>query len=194
MSAEKYLIVTADNSFQIYIRNILGPRGYTFLDTCHDAILLMRLIRSYSPDLLIVDISSKIKDLRGVVEAVDDELLCTCILVGDDSDFDKFDMVESSKCLSYCYKGQERETLTHTVALGLLNFKRISKLEGKLKEMAETYETRKAVEKAKWILMDRHSIGENEAYQKIRKKSMDTRLTMRAIAEAIICTYEIEKG
>jgi len=194
MAGERYLIATVDNNFQITIRNILNPSGYTYLDNCQDAVSLMKLIRSYCPELVIIDLSSPIRDLRGVIEAVDDELLCTCILIGDQQAIETCDILERSKAILYCLKGQEREALVQSVVLGVLNFKRIAKLDKKLKEMTETYETRKAVEKAKMILMERHEIAENEAYQRIRKKSMDARLTMRAIAEAIICTNEVEKG
>ena len=60
-----------------------------------------------------------------------------------------------------------------------------------LKEMTENYESRKVVERAKWILMERNNLNENEAYDRMRKKSMDSRMSMRSIAEAIIFTYEI---
>lgn len=194
MAGEKYIIATADNNFQITVRNILNPRGYTFLAHCHDAVSFMRLIRTYTPDIVIADLSVKIKDIRAVIEAIDDELICTCIIIGEPMDMEMFDIVDKAKAAVYCSKGHERESLIHTIELGILNFKRIAKQERKLKEMAETYETRKAVDKAKWILIDKYKITEHEAYQRIRKKSMDTRFTMRAIAEAIICTYEVERG
>lgn len=194
MAGERYLIATAENNFQITIRNILNPRGFCFLDNCHDSAVLMRLIRSYSPDFVVVDLGSHMKEVRGVIEAIDDELICTCILMGDEGEIEDFDILDKSRILSYCYKNRQKELLAYSVELGIFNYKRISRLEKKLKEMTETYETRKAVDKAKWILMNRHNICENDAYQRIRKKSMDTRLTMRAIADAIICTYEIEKG
>ena len=57
--------------------------------------------------------------------------------------------------------------------------------------MTENYESRKQVERAKWILMERDELSENEAYERIRKKSMDNRMSMKSIAEAIIYTYEI---
>jgi response regulator NasT len=72
-----------------------------------------------------------------------------------------------------------------------MNYRRVSDLNKKLKEMTENYETRKAVERAKWILMDREGISENEAYERMRKKSMSTRTPMKALADAIIFAYEI---
>ncbi len=53
-------------------------------------------------------------------------------------------------------------------------------------------ETRKKVEKAKGILMKEQKISEEEAYNLIRKTSMNKRVLMRVVAEAIILAYEIK--
>jgi response regulator NasT len=36
-------------------------------------------------------------------------------------------------------------------------------------------------------------LNEDEAYRKIHKKSMDTRKTMKEVAEAIILAFDIQK-
>jgi GAF domain-containing protein len=61
----------------------------------------------------------------------------------------------------------------------------------KTKVIQEELETRKLVERAKGILMKHHSLGEEEAFKRIRKASMDSRKTMREIAEAILLTEKM---
>jgi len=61
----------------------------------------------------------------------------------------------------------------------------------KTKIIQEELETRKKVEKAKGILMRRQDLSENAAYELIRKTSMNKRLSMKEIAEAIILSFEI---
>ena len=56
----------------------------------------------------------------------------------------------------------------------------------KTKVIQEELETRKLIERAKGILMKRHNLSEEEAFKRIRKGSMDSRKTMREIAEAIL--------
>ena len=63
----------------------------------------------------------------------------------------------------------------------------------KTEVIKEELETRKKVEKAKGILMKEQNIDEEEAYRIIRKSSMDKRLNMKDIAEAILLAYEIRK-
>ncbi|MBM3248067.1 MAG: GAF domain-containing protein [Candidatus Omnitrophica bacterium] len=64
----------------------------------------------------------------------------------------------------------------------------------KTKVIQEELETRKKVEKAKGILMREQNILEDDAYNLIRRSSMDKRVPMKEIAEAIILSYEIKKG
>jgi len=57
----------------------------------------------------------------------------------------------------------------------------------------EALETRKTIERAKGLLMKKFNIAEDEAYKTIHKKSMDSRKSMKEVAEAILLTLEQEK-
>jgi len=63
----------------------------------------------------------------------------------------------------------------------------------KTKIIQEELDTRKKTERAKGILMEERNINENEAFSLIRKSSMDKRISMKEIAEAIILSYEIRQ-
>ncbi|MBU4377386.1 MAG: GAF and ANTAR domain-containing protein [Candidatus Omnitrophica bacterium] len=58
----------------------------------------------------------------------------------------------------------------------------------------EELESRKIVERAKGILMKKEALSEEEAYQRIRRYSMDKRRSMREIAEAIMLNEELGKA
>lgn len=60
-----------------------------------------------------------------------------------------------------------------------------------LKEMLET---RKLIEKAKGILMKEFQIAEDKAYKLLHKKSMDRRISMKEVAEAIIISNEFKNS
>ncbi len=66
-----------------------------------------------------------------------------------------------------------------------------TKLRNEVLKTKEDLENRKKVEKAKGLLMENLGINEKQAYEKIRKKSMDSRKTMPEIAEAIILAHEL---
>ena len=64
----------------------------------------------------------------------------------------------------------------------------------KTRVIQEELEARKKIEKAKGIFMREQRISEEEAYSLIRKSSMDKRMSMKDIAEAIILAAELKKG
>lgn len=57
----------------------------------------------------------------------------------------------------------------------------------------EELETRKLVEKAKEILMMRRKLSGEDAFKWMRKRSMDTRKSLRNIAEALILSEELNE-
>ena len=61
----------------------------------------------------------------------------------------------------------------------------------KTRVIQEELETRKKVEKAKGILMKDQGISEDEAYKLLRKSSMNKRVSMKEIAEAVIISQEL---
>ena len=64
----------------------------------------------------------------------------------------------------------------------------------KTKVIQQELEARKKIERAKGILMKEQKLTEEEAYNLIRKSSMDKRVHMQNIAEAIIISHEVRKN
>jgi signal transduction protein with GAF and PtsI domain len=61
----------------------------------------------------------------------------------------------------------------------------------KTKVIKEELETRKMVERAKEILVRRRSMDVNSAFRWIQKRSMDSRKSMREVAEAILLSEDL---
>ncbi len=62
----------------------------------------------------------------------------------------------------------------------------------KTKVIQEELETRKLIERAKEIIMRRQNIDGEQAYRWIQKRSMDTRKSLRRVAEAIMLSEELQ--
>lgn len=78
-------------------------------------------------------------------------------------------------------------TVANQAAVAIFN----TKLMVDAQVIREELETRKLVERAKEILMQRRNLGGEEAFKWMRKRSMDTRKSMRNIAEAVILSEEL---
>ena len=71
-------------------------------------------------------------------------------------------------------------------------FEELSALREEAADLTEALASRKAVERAKGILMRKDGIDEAEAFRRIRAASQKTGRTMRVVADALIATFETE--
>lgn len=90
----------------------------------------------------------------------------------------------------YSFSKTEVNLLTavaNQAAVAILN----TELMVKTKVIQEELETRKLVERAKEILMQKKKLNGDEAYRWLQKKSMDSRKSMRQVAEAVLLSSEL---
>jgi len=80
------------------------------------------------------------------------------------------------------------KTVANQAAAAIIN----TELMVKTKVIQEELETRKLVERAKEVLMRRRKMEGNDAFRWIQKRSMDSRKSMRHVAEAILLSEELE--
>ena len=91
----------------------------------------------------------------------------------------------------HAYKKQLIQTLRNTImrlrqSRTPANDQQIITLEAEVADMVERFETRKLVDRAKGLLNEKMGLSEPEAFRWIQKASMDRRLTMHDVAQAII--------
>jgi signal transduction protein with GAF and PtsI domain len=79
-------------------------------------------------------------------------------------------------------------TVANQAAVAIMNTELIVKTQVIQQEL----ETRKLVERAKEILMKRRNKNGEEAYRWLQKRSMDTRTSIRRVAEAVLLSEEID--
>lgn len=78
-------------------------------------------------------------------------------------------------------------TVANQAAVAILNTELIIKT----KIIQEELRSRKKIERAKEIIMERHAINGDDAYRWIQKRSMDSRKSMLEVAEAILLSNEL---
>ena len=78
-------------------------------------------------------------------------------------------------------------TVANQAAVAIFN----TELMVETKVIQEELETRKLVERAKEVLMRRRNMTGEQAYRWVQKRSMDSRKSMRQVAEAILLSDEL---
>jgi two-component system, response regulator PdtaR len=168
------------------IRTALQRSGYTVGEVCTSGNEAIRRVRMGATDILLINL--EMPDMTGleVATIVGDENLCSVILfVSMDTRALCEDIVEDYD-ITLFPKPVNMSALQNTIDIVLQGRRRMGRMEKELTELKTGLENRKVIERAKGILMKRKSISEGEAYRRIQKMSMDSRVAMKDIALKII--------
>jgi two-component system, response regulator PdtaR len=94
--------------------------------------------------------------------------------------------VEASTLHAVLTKPATRQAILTNLILARNNFRYERRLQTKVSRLEETLRVFRKVEQAKLILMRQRTIGENEAYDYLRRQAMNKRVSVAAIATAIV--------
>lgn len=188
MEYGKFIVSGEDKKVLANIKNALASNGHIYIGYSKEPFSILRHIRSCIPDLLIIEVCNNFKELKPILEVIDEDLLAACIVILDTRNEEIFNFLASTRVMTYITKPVFDETLLQIADITLMNYKRVLEYEQRVKKLNDTLESRKVVEKAKWLLIEQDGYTEAEAYEIIKKKSRDNRMPMREIAEALILT------
>lgn len=192
--AQTRVIVADDESIiRMDLRETLTALGYLVVGEVGDGLSAVNLARELKPDVVIMDI--KMPDLDGIAAAkiLTEEKIAPVLLL---TAFSQQELVEGAKeagVVGYIVKPFRESELGPAIEVALARFREFRVLEKENTDLKDQMETRKLVERAKGVLMDSRGLKEAEAFRRIQKLSMDTRKSMREIAEAILLSQEIGK-
>jgi AmiR/NasT family two-component response regulator len=82
-------------------------------------------------------------------------------------------------------------TVLTSLAIARAQFLYEQRLRTRIDKLDETLRAFRSVERAKNILMEKRKLGEEEAYHFMRRKAMSQRVSIGAVAAAIIDSYDI---
>jgi signal transduction protein with GAF and PtsI domain len=101
-------------------------------------------------------------------------------------------VINSYTAHEHSFTAEERKVLQAVANQAAIAIENTSLME-KSFEMQEALEVRKTVERAKGLLMRSKHISEEEAFRLMQRQSMDTRRSMRDIAEALLLAGELDR-
>lgn len=189
---ERTRIIVADDEsiIRMDLREMLTNLGYLVVGEAGDGQSTVNLAWELRPDIVIMDI--KMPDMDGIEAAriLTQERLAPVLLLSAYSQQDLVQRAQEAGVASYLVKPFRESDLTPAIEVSLARFNEFRALEGEIDDLKETLETRKAVERAKGILMEKQDMNEAEAFRRIQKMSMNNRKPMKAVAEAIILAHQ----
>jgi len=150
----------------------------------------VNLARELRPDLVIMDI--RMPDMDGITaaETLMQEKIAPVLLLTAFEDQPLVERAKEAGVVNYILKPLRESQVAPTIELTLDRYNKFRAIEEKARDLTEQLETRKLIERAKGLLIER-GLTEQDAFRKIRKVSMDSRKSMREVAEAILLANDM---
>lgn len=192
MAVARVVIADDDPIIRMDLREMLGGMKYDVVGEAPDGRAAVELARKLSPDLVIMDI--RMPELDGIEAAriLTSEGVAPVLLLTAYSEPELVQRATQAGVIGYLVKPFRESQLGPAIEVTLARFKEFEQVRKELNDMREALEARKVIEKAKGLLMNRYGLTESDAFRRIQKRSMDSRKSMREVAEAILLTNEIE--
>jgi response regulator NasT len=173
------------------LKETLVGLGYLVVGEAGDGVSAINLARELRPDLVLMDI--KMPKLDGIQAAkiLTQEKIAPVLLLTAYSDRELVDRAKEAGVVNYIVKPFRDAELLPAIEIAMARYQEFLEMESQIDDLKETLDTRKLVERAKGILMDKQGLKEAEAFRKIQQLSMNTRKPMKEIAQAILLAHEI---
>ena len=191
MSQVRVLIADDEPIIRLDLRQMLESLGYEVVGEAGDGQAAVDLARELKPDVCILDVKMPVMDGIEAVDIITDENIAPTILLTAYSDTELIDRARAAGVFAYLVKPFKPSDLAPSIEVARARFEQNVLLNKEVTNLSQRLEARKAIDRAKGILMDSHSLGEAEAYRRIQVQSMNLRKTMQEVAEAIILAKSI---
>ncbi len=190
-TARRILIADDEPLIRLDLREMLTTLGYNVVGEASDGATAVRLAREQQPDLVLMDI--KMPELDGLEAAriLTAENIAPVVLLTAYSQKELVERAQQAGVVGYLVKPFRDSDIQPAIEVALARFEEFRAVRDQVQTLEESLETRKIVDRAKGVLMDAQGLKEADAFRRIQKLSMDSRKSMREVAEAVLLAHQV---
>jgi response regulator NasT len=181
------IVVAEDEALiRLDLVEMLREEGYQVVGEAGDGAEAVRLVEEHRPDVVLLDVKMPGLDGLSAAEQIGEARLAAVVMLTAFSQRELVERARDAGALAYVVKPFTRADLVPAIEIALSRHAEIVALEVEVADLGERFETRKRVDRAKSVLMTSLGLSEPDAFRWIQKTSMDRRLSMREVADAVI--------
>jgi len=187
VTAPTRVLVAEDEALiRLDLREMLEEEGYDVCGEAADGASAVTLAQQLRPQLVILDVKMPVLDGISAAEQIVAERIAPVVILTAFSQRDLVERAREAGAMAYLVKPFQKKDLLPTIEMAVSRFAELVALEAEVADLSGRLEARKLVDRAKGVLQSAHGLSEPDAFRWIQRRSMDSRQSMRAVAQAVI--------
>ena len=180
----RILVAEDEALIRMDLVEMLQGAGYEVVAQATNGQEAVDLAIVHKPDLAILDVKMPILDGISAAEKIID--LAPVLMLTAFSQKELIDRARDAGVMAYVVKPFTIGDLVPAIEIAISRHHQMSALAAEVADLHDRLETRKLIDRAKGILMKALKLSEPEAFSWIQRAAMDRRMSMKAVAEAVI--------
>ncbi|MEV8192485.1 ANTAR domain-containing response regulator [Rhodococcus pyridinivorans] len=183
------VVVAEDEALiRLDLVEMLREEGYEVVGEAGDGQRAVELAEELRPDLVIMDVKMPRRDGIDAASEIAQRRIAPVVILTAFSQRELVERARDAGAMAYLVKPFSKSDLVPAIEVAVSRFSELSELEREVQGLNERFETRKLVDRAKGLLMEKHAMTEPEAFRWIQRAAMDRRTTMKQVAVVVLET------
>ena len=186
--ASRHRVVVAEDEalIRLDLVEMLTEAGYDVVGQAADGEAALALAFELRPDLVILDVKMPVMDGITAAEQIVAARIAPVLMLTAFSQSELVERARDAGAMAYLAKPFSLPDLVPAIEIAVTRHQEIIALEGEVADLGERLAARKAIDRAKAILMEHQQLSESESFKTIQRRAMDQRSTMGEVAKSLI--------
>jgi response regulator NasT len=181
------VVIAEDEALiRLDLKEMLEEEDYEVVGEAGDGETAVKLAVSQRPDLVILDVKMPVLDGLTAAEQIAEQRIAPVVILTAFSQRDLVERARDAGAMAYLVKPFTKADLVPAIEMAVSRFQEAHALENEVATLRDRLEVRKLLDRAKGVLQSQHGLSEPEAFRWIQKTSMDRRMSMRDVAQAVL--------
>lgn len=159
---------------------------YQICGLAHNGMEAVQLVKTHRPQVLIMDLHMPVMTGMEALKEIVALGTTAVVMITADSDPARAREAMAIGASAYMAKPLEASQIIPTIESAWHQFQAQQDLRREIKDLNDTLETRKLLERAKGILMEQQGMSEDQAHKTLQKMSQDQAITLKEVCRSLI--------
>jgi AmiR/NasT family two-component response regulator len=185
----RILVAEDETIIRLDLRALLERAGFEVCAEARDGEEAVALARELAPDVAIMDVKMpKLDGIEAARRILDERPIPIVMLTAYGQD-ELVQRAAEAGVFGYLVKPFREQDLLPAIRTARARHEELVALREEAESLAEALTARKAIERAKGLLMAKEGLSEQDAFARLRKASQLSGRPLKVVAEALIATF-----